>query len=75
MSVNSVELKDLQSLRSRVLFSGTGVADSLCWLPDNRLVYNLAEEQNPEDSNLWAVQLRESPQESPEPVRLTRGTG
>lgn len=75
MVVNSVELNDLQSLQSRLLLSGTGVADSLCWLPDNRLVYNLAEEQNPQDSSLWALQLRESPQNSSDPVRLTRGAG
>jgi DNA-binding winged helix-turn-helix (wHTH) protein/Tol biopolymer transport system component len=75
MSVNSVELNDLQSLQSRVLFSGTGVADSLCWLPDDRLVYNLQEEQSPQDSNLWAVQVRESSQNSSDPVRLTRGIG
>jgi DNA-binding winged helix-turn-helix (wHTH) protein/Tol biopolymer transport system component len=75
MSVNSVELNDLQSLQSRVLFSGTGVADSLCWLPDDRLVYNLQEERSPQDSNLWALQLREPPQNSSDPVRLTGGSG
>ncbi len=75
MSVNSVELNDLQSLQPRVLFSGTGVADSLCWLPDDRLVYNLQEVQSPQDSNLWALQLRESPQNSSDPVRLTGGAG
>ena len=74
MSVNSVELKDLQSVQSRVLFSGTDVADSLCWLPDDRLVYNLREEQNPTDSNLWEVQVPEAGKNSP-PVRLTRGSG
>jgi len=74
MSVNSVELKDLQSVKSRVLFSGTDVADSLCWLPDDRLVYNLWEEQNPTDSNLWEVQVPEAAKNSP-PVRLTRGSG
>jgi len=57
MSVNSIELKDLQSLRSRILLSGTVVADSLCWLPDDRLVYNRAEEESPQDSNLWAVSV------------------
>jgi Tol biopolymer transport system component len=75
MSVNSVELNDLQSLQSRVLFSGTGVADSLCWLPDDRVIYNLIEQSSPADSNLWAVQIRESPQNSSDPVRLTRGAG
>ena len=73
MSVNSVELKDLQSVQSRVLFSGTDVADSLCWLPDDRLVYNLREEQTT-DSNLWEVQVPEAGKNSP-PVRLTRGSG
>ena len=75
MSVDSVELKDLQSSQSRVLFSGKGVADSLCWLPDGRLVYNLAEKLNPTDSNLWAVQVRPTPQSSSDPVRLTQGPG
>ena len=75
MIVNSVALKDMQSVESRVLFSGTGFGDSLCWLSDGRLVYNLQEELNPADSNLWALQVRESPQNSPGPVRLTRGTG
>jgi DNA-binding winged helix-turn-helix (wHTH) protein/Tol biopolymer transport system component len=75
MIVNSVELKDMQSVQSRVLFSGTGFGDSLCWLSDGRLVYNLQEELNPADSNLWALQVRESPRNSPGPVRLTRGTG
>ena len=74
MSVNSVELKDLQSVQSRVLFSGTDVADSLCWLPDDRLVYNLGEEQNPTDSNLWEVQVPEAAKNS-QPVRLTQGSG
>lgn len=74
MSVNSVELKDLQSVQSRVLFSGTDVADSLCWLPNDRLIYNLGEEQNPTDSNLWEVQVRETAKNS-QPVRLTQGSG
>jgi Tol biopolymer transport system component/DNA-binding winged helix-turn-helix (wHTH) protein len=74
-NVNSLELKDVRSLQSQVLLSGMRVADSLCWLPDDRLVYNLAEELNSADSNLWAVQVRESSQNSPDPVRLTRGSG
>jgi Tol biopolymer transport system component len=72
---NSIELKDVQTLQSRVLLSGMRVTDSLCWLADDRLVYNLAEEQNPADSNLWAVQVREFSQSIPDPVRLTRGPG
>jgi len=73
--MNSVELKDVQSLQSRVLLSSMRVADALCWLPDDRLVYSLAEELNPADSNLWVVQVRESSQNSPNPIRLTRGPG
>ena len=73
--VNSVELKDMQSVRSQVLLSSTGFADSLCWLPDGRLIYNLQEELNPADSNLWALQVLDSPRKSPDPVRLTRETG
>jgi len=75
MIVNSVELKDMQSVQSRVLLSSTGFADSLCWLPDGRLVYNLQDELNPADSNLWALQVLGSPQKSPNPIQLTRGTG
>ena len=75
MIVNSVELKDMQSVQSRVLFSGRGFGDSLCWLPDGRLVYNLQEELNHADSNLWALQVREPLQNSSDPIRLTRGSG
>jgi Tol biopolymer transport system component/DNA-binding winged helix-turn-helix (wHTH) protein len=71
--VNSVEMKDVQSLSSRVLLSSVRAPDSLCWLPDDRLVYNIAEELNPADSNLWAV--RAFSQNPPDPVRLTRGAG
>jgi Tol biopolymer transport system component/DNA-binding winged helix-turn-helix (wHTH) protein len=74
-NVNSIELKDVQSLQSQVLLSGMRVGDSLRWLPDDRLVYSLAEEQNPADSNLWAVQVRASSRNSPDPVRLTQGPG
>ena len=75
MIVNSVELRDMRSVQSQVLFSGKGFGDSLCWLPDGRLVYNLQEELNQEDSNLWALQVRETPQNFSSPIRLTRGTG
>jgi len=39
------------------------------------LVYNLQEELNHEDSNLWALQVREPLQNSSDPIRLTRGSG
>jgi Tol biopolymer transport system component len=52
-----------------------GFGHSLCWLPDVRLVYNLQEELNQADSNLWALQVREPLQNSSDPIRLTRGSG
>ena len=73
---SSVELEDWQRLNSRILFSGPRVGDSLCWLPDGRLVYTLAEEANPADSNAWAVFVAEpSTPSGPPAVRLTRGPG
>ncbi len=54
---SSVELENWQRPNSRTLFSGSRIGDSLCWLPDGRLVYPLSEEVNPADSNAWAVSV------------------
>jgi eukaryotic-like serine/threonine-protein kinase len=73
---NSVEVEGWHRLDSRVLFSGSRFGDSLCWLPDGRLVYTLAEEVNPADSNAWAVYVSGlSSPSGPPAVRLTRGPG
>jgi DNA-binding winged helix-turn-helix (wHTH) protein/Tol biopolymer transport system component len=73
---NSVELEDWQSLKSRILFEGPRLGDSLSWLPDGRLVYTLVEPTSQMDSNAWVVSVSDlrSPSD-PHPVRLTRGPG
>src|SRR6202795_2392154 len=73
---SAVEVEDWHRLNSRTLFSGSRFGDSLCWLPDGRLVYTLAEEANPADSNAWAVFVSgPSSPNGPPAVRLTRGPG
>ena len=54
-----IEIYDLLSGHSEVVFSDPGLGDAVAWTNTGRLIYSLGElEPNHADSNLWSIQLR-----------------
>jgi eukaryotic-like serine/threonine-protein kinase len=78
----SIESRDLKGGQPAVILSDSklavGLGGGLCWLPDGRLIYSLAEAAppfGPVDMNLWAIKVDSaSGRPSEEPERITNWT-
>jgi eukaryotic-like serine/threonine-protein kinase len=74
-----IESRDVEGRQqgTLILSSPQLIKDGLCWLPDGRLIYSLAElPPNQSDSNLWAIRV--DPAKGAvrgEPERLTNWAG
>jgi Tol biopolymer transport system component/DNA-binding winged helix-turn-helix (wHTH) protein len=74
---NSVEVNEWQNARVETLFSESRLTPALHWLPDDRLVYTLGNQQasSRQDSTLWIVSLQQSRKISGPPKRVAQGHG
>ena len=73
----SVEVNEWESATAQTLFSDSGLASALYWLPDGRLIYALFPPQTtgPGDSSVWTVSLSKAGKISEPPKRITEGYG
>jgi Tol biopolymer transport system component/DNA-binding winged helix-turn-helix (wHTH) protein len=72
----SVELHDMASGKSEVLFTDMRLGTALAWNPRGRLIYSVGEPPpNQNDSNLWWVQLDARSHPTGPPTRLTSESG
>jgi Tol biopolymer transport system component/DNA-binding winged helix-turn-helix (wHTH) protein len=74
---NSVEVNEWQTARVETLFSESRLTPALHWLPDDRLIYALGNQQasSRQDSTLWMVSLQQSRKISGPPKRIAQGHG
>jgi len=74
---SSIEVNDWQNARAETLFSDPRLGPELRWLPDDRLIYALGNQQasSRQDSSLWMVSLPPSGKISEPPKHITRGYG
>ncbi len=75
-TTRSVEVNEWQNARAETVLSDHLLTPVLHWLPDGRLIYVLANEENwSQDSSLWMVSLQQSGKTSVPSKRITQGNG
>jgi DNA-binding winged helix-turn-helix (wHTH) protein/Tol biopolymer transport system component len=75
-TTRSVEVNEWQDARAETALSDNLLTPVLHWLPDGRLIYVLANEENwNQGSSLWMVWLQQSGKTSVPPKRTTQGDG
>lgn len=72
---SSVEVNEWRKPRAEILFSDSRLIPALHWLPDDRLIYAVGSAEDPQDSSLWVVSLRQSRKISSTPKRITEAHG
>jgi Tol biopolymer transport system component len=75
-NTRSVEVNEWQNARAETVLSDNLLTSVLHWLPDGRLIYVLANEENwNQDSSLWMVSLQQSGKTSAPAKRIMQGNG
>jgi DNA-binding winged helix-turn-helix (wHTH) protein/Tol biopolymer transport system component len=71
----SIEVNDWQNARAETIFSDSHLTPVLHWLPDGRLIYVLAADENGLQDSLWMFSLQQSGKISRPSKRITHGNG
>jgi Tol biopolymer transport system component/DNA-binding winged helix-turn-helix (wHTH) protein len=75
-TTRSVQVNEWQKERAETVLSDNLLTPVLHWLPDGRLIYVLANEENwNQDASLWTVSLQPSGKASGPSKRITQGNG
>jgi Tol biopolymer transport system component/DNA-binding winged helix-turn-helix (wHTH) protein len=76
-SIREIDVLEVATAKSRILFSRSGLGPAVAWTADGRLIFSLDEPPpNQNDSNLWWVRLDERTlQPRGEPTRITTQSG
>jgi DNA-binding winged helix-turn-helix (wHTH) protein len=72
---SSVEINEWRNARAETLFSDNRLGPALYWLPNGRLIYTLADEENRQGASLWTISPQQSGKVAESSKRITRGIG